>query len=369
MNAEVVVYGASGYTGKIICWHLAEAGIPFIAAGRSKERLEEQMALVTELEGAEYECVSADLDEQALTELFTGKKVVYNVVGPFMQLSKPVAQAALNAGCHYFDTTGEPDWMRWLRDELGEGFVAKGLVCAPATSWMWLGGQMAAEMALEQPGIDSLELLYLADSNTSVGSTMSFFRMLVQDQYHKFNNEMVAWPAATAFPALVPGMFRQLNALPWGGGAEPLWYQDDERVRNCSVLVAFRDQDMVNFIIDQLKMIEEKYPDAPMEKLEEVTNEIGNQLVSVEPDREIPEQNRSIIACHGRGNTESVSLVLRGNSPYIQTGIFAAVAVREALAGNYKASGFVSPCAAFGYRIFKDAIVDKGFLTETETQH
>jgi short subunit dehydrogenase-like uncharacterized protein len=57
MTAEVVIYGASGYTGKLIAWHMAEYGIPFIAAGRSQQRLEEQMAKVPELEGHDYECV------------------------------------------------------------------------------------------------------------------------------------------------------------------------------------------------------------------------------------------------------------------------------------------------------------------------
>ena len=57
MTAPVIVYGASGYTGKLIAWHLAEARIPFVAAGRSKTRLEEQMAKVPELSGADYEII------------------------------------------------------------------------------------------------------------------------------------------------------------------------------------------------------------------------------------------------------------------------------------------------------------------------
>ena len=56
MSAEVVLYGASGYTGKLIAWHLAENGIPFIAAGRNRERLQEQMAKAQEeLDIREYE--------------------------------------------------------------------------------------------------------------------------------------------------------------------------------------------------------------------------------------------------------------------------------------------------------------------------
>lgn len=369
MNAEVVVYGASGYTGKLIAWHLAQLGIPFIAAGRSKKRLQEQMSGIPELAGAKYECVGVELDEDALTRLFTGKKVVYNVVGPFMQLSKPVARAALNAGCHYFDTTGEPDWIRWVRDELGEGFAARQRVCAPATSWMWLGGQMAAEIALQQPGIDSLDILYLADSATSVASTMSFFRMLIQDQHYKINGELAVWPATTAYPVSVPGIHQTLTALPWGGGAEPVWYEHDQRVRNCSVLVAFRSQEMIDFVVSNLKIIEEKYSDVSPQEREEISNKIGNQLVSVEPERENPDINRSIISCYGRGNTQSVSVILRGSCPYIQTGVFAATIVREVLAGNNNTTGFGSACSIFGHKVFMDAISERGYLTAVETSY
>ena len=161
MTAEVVIYGASGYTGKLIAWHMAEFGIPFIAAGRSQQRLEEQMAKVPELEGHDYECVAVDNDRAALAELFQGKKVVYNVVGPFMQLGGPVVEACLDAGCHYLDSTGEQDWMFHVKRTWGKQFEEKNLVLIPACSWMWVGGVLAAELALEHPGVDTLDLLYL----------------------------------------------------------------------------------------------------------------------------------------------------------------------------------------------------------------
>ena len=106
-NYQVVLYGASGYTGKLTAWKLAERGIPFIAAGRNAARIEQEMAKVPELKGHDYQCVSVAHDRGALTELFSGKKAVINIVGPFMQLGRPVVEACLKAGAHYFDTTGE----------------------------------------------------------------------------------------------------------------------------------------------------------------------------------------------------------------------------------------------------------------------
>jgi len=367
MSAEVVVYGASGYTGKLIAWHLAEYGIPFIAAGRNQQRLEEQMKKVPELEGHDYECIAVEHNEESLTRLFSGKKVVYNVVGPFMQLADPVVTACLNAGCHYLDTTGEQDWMFHVKKTYGRRFEEKGLLVIPACSWMWVGGLLAAELALEHPGIDTLDLMYLADSYTSVASTMSFMRMLVNDQHYLENNELLTWPRATPFNVTVPGMHMQLRSLPWGGGGEIVWYEDDARVRNCSVLVAFRNQAMLDLVIGMVREFEEKYSHLQGDAREKQTNAMGNAMVSEEPGREDPDVNRSIISCHGRGNTESISVILRGNSPYIQTGIFAAEACKRILLGQHRGSGAISPAQAFGARELMASIAEGGYLTWTAT--
>ena len=162
--------GASGYTGKLIAWKLATRGIPFIAAGRNRQRLEAEMAKVPELRGHDYQCVAVAHERQALAELFSGAKVVINVTGPFMQIGRPVVEAALDAGCHYFDTTGETDWMSLLKAEFGPRFAAADLALAPANSYMWAEGNLAAEIALETNGIDTLDIVYLADSQVSVAS-------------------------------------------------------------------------------------------------------------------------------------------------------------------------------------------------------
>ncbi len=367
MNAQVVIYGASGYTGKLIAWHLAEYGIPFIAAGRDQKRLEDQMASVPELQGHDYECVAVSHDEASLSSLLAGKKIVYNVAGPFMQLAEPVVKAALDSGCHYLDTTGEQDWMFHAKQTYGSQFKDKGLLLLPACSWMWVGGLLAAELALEHPGVDTLDMLYLADSFTSVASTKSFMRMLVNDQFHLENNTLVTWPRATPYVVSVPDTHMQLRALPWGGGGEIVWYKDDPRVVNCSVLVAFRNVEMINAVIAMMQEFEDKYSHLEDHEREEKTNAMGNEMVSEEPPRENPDVNRSIISCKARGNTESTNVVLRGNSPYLQTAVFAAEACKRILNGDNKGVGAISPAAAFGAREMIAAVAQRGYLTWTAT--
>src|SRR5690606_31050995 len=111
---------------------LAERGIPFIAAGRNGQRLESEMQRVPELAEHDYRCVAVEHEVGALTEVFRGAKVVINVAGPFIQLGEPVVKASLAAGCHYFDTTGEAEWMTKLKNEYGRRFADAGLVLCPA---------------------------------------------------------------------------------------------------------------------------------------------------------------------------------------------------------------------------------------------
>jgi short subunit dehydrogenase-like uncharacterized protein len=362
-NYQVIVYGASGYTGKLTTWKLAERGIPFIAAGRNAERLQMELAKVPELEGADYQCVEVAHDRKALASLFAGKKVVINIVGPFMQLGLPVVEACLDAGCHYFDTTGEMDWLQMLKQEFGPRFKAKELALCPANSYMWTEGNIAAEIALETPGIDTLDIVYLGDSPVSEASTASFLRMCTNPQYFLANKQLVMWPYATSCTVTVPGEAKVFNALPWSGGGEPLWYADDGRVRNCSVLVSFRNQQLFAGVFGLLQKFEAECRQLPHAEREATTNAWGAGITTAEPPREDPLVNRCVLACHGRGSMASVEVILHGNSPYAQTGVFGAEAARRVLCGQLLASGFVSPVQAFGARQLLAAQVEEGYLS------
>ncbi|HUM08275.1 MAG TPA: DUF5938 domain-containing protein [Acidocella sp.] len=362
-NYQVVLYGASGYTGKLTAWKLAKRGIPFIAAGRNAERLASEMEKIPELKGHDYQCVSVAHNTAALTELFTGRKVVLNIVGPFMQLGQPVVEAALATGCHYFDTTGETDWMLYLKKEFAAAFAAKELALCPANSYMWTAGTIAAEIALETPGIDTLDLLYYGDAEVSVASTMSFLRMCTKPMYYLSQGELVQWPWATAYDVSVPGIHRMLKAMPWGGAGEPVWYEGDARVRNCSVMFSLGNQEMMMNVLGLLKQFEENYRQLDAAGQEEVTNQIGRQVTQKEPPRETPEIHRTLISCQARGNTQSVSVILRGNSAYSQTGVFGAEAARSVLAGELKNVGFGSGSAILGARRLLAAQAEDGYLS------
>ena len=154
----VVVYGASGYTGMLIMDWLIDQQIPFTAVARNAKRVQEMMAQrVVRLESATYEIVEAEHTVEALTKAFKGAKVVCNTVGPFVNFGLTAVEAALKAGCHHLDTTGEQSYMRAVREQFGERFRQAGLLVSPSIAYMYTFAEIAAELALETPGVDVLE--------------------------------------------------------------------------------------------------------------------------------------------------------------------------------------------------------------------
>ena len=102
---------------------LREYNVPFIAAGRSRARLEEVMNHVPGIETADYEIVETGGSVDELAKVFAGAKVVCNTVGPFIYNGPRVVEAALKAGCHYLDISGEQAWVRNVAEKWGAKFA------------------------------------------------------------------------------------------------------------------------------------------------------------------------------------------------------------------------------------------------------
>ncbi len=365
-TSDVVLYGASGYTGKLISESLARRGIPFVAAGRNQAKLVAALKIVAGRAGVESidaEVKTAQHDVAALSDLFAGAKVVINVTGPFSQLGEEVVQAALAAGAHYLDTTGEQDFMLEIRDKYGDAFRDKTLLCAPGCAYMWTMGALAAEICLETPGIDTLELNYVQEKGVpSVASTRSFLRMLATPHYFLEENELREWDLARLFDTKVRGSNRVFKASPWGGGAEPVWYQHDPRVRNCTVLMC-ADNEAMELVRGAVEQIIEQTEGQPAEMREATANLIADTITPIEPDKEDPAVHRAVIACEGRGTINANSCTLVLHSPYVITGEFIAEAALHLLSRPVRAPGFNPIVRELGHRFILGMLADQGFLT------
>ncbi len=265
------------------------------------------------------------------------------------------------------DTTGEQDWMLHVKRTYHEAFAQRNLLLAPACSFMWTAGALAAELALETPGVDSLDLCYVTAGLPSVASAQSFMRMVTQPQYLLQDNELVAWPAATGVQIHVPGTHRVGLALPWGGAGEPAWYEDDDRVRNCRVVITQANDDTaMSGVLGLMKEFDAKVKSLPPEQQREITNGWTALFVQQEPARDRPLIDRTLISCHARGSAVSRHVVLASTAAYTQTGVMAATAVSRVLKNEAEGKGFVSPARAFGTRYLIDEMAKDGLHCTVE---
>ncbi len=346
----VVVYGASGYTGRLVCEYLRELNVPFIAAGRDKARVQAVVDKIPGIETADYEVVEVEHSVEALTKLFKGARVVSNMVGPFIKYGPEVVEACLATGCHYTDTTGEQDWVLDAKTRWGKAFAAKGLLLSPGVAQMYTTGEIAANICLETPGLDTLDILVLWKGFPTYASTQTIFTILKAKWFYLEQNKLVEWNQSETTEVNVPGQHATALALPWGGTSHPIWFQDDPRVASCKVVGGvFAREVMLNVVATQ-KMVEEKIKPLPPEQQEKALAEIAASVQAGMPPRENPRINTSLDSVHATGPLGRAHCVIHGNSNYKQTGLLQAYAAYSLLQQPPRKAGFASACQAFGHR-------------------
>lgn len=352
MNAKrpVVLYGANGFSGRLVAESLREYNIPFIAAGRSRERIQHVMDHVPGIETANYEVVETGGSVEELTGLFTGAKVVCNTVGPFIYNGPRVIEASLNAGCHYLDIGGEQAWAREVAGNWGEKFAAKQLLAAPATAFMSAVSDAAARMCLESAAIDTLETLTMFKGIPTFGSTQTIFAVIQTDGYYLEQNQYKPWPRATRYDVVVPGYIQTQLALAWGGFPQPIWFRDHPQVANVKSIGGLLDRQIMEGVAATEKMFEEQICPLPKKEQERRLAEMANSVQAGTPPRENAREQRTIDVVTGRGSTDFIQCVVFGTCCYRQTGLLQAFAAHNLIHSAPRKVGFASAAEAFGHR-------------------
>jgi short subunit dehydrogenase-like uncharacterized protein len=120
-DSDLVVFGATGFVGKLLAAYLAEhapAGTGIALAGRSRARLQEARAALPRA-AAEWPLIEADASDPAsMAALAAGTRVVVTTVGPYLRYGMPLVEACAAAGTHYADLTGEVLFVRDAIDKV-----------------------------------------------------------------------------------------------------------------------------------------------------------------------------------------------------------------------------------------------------------
>jgi short subunit dehydrogenase-like uncharacterized protein len=126
MTLKIAVYGAPGYTGKLVVAELARRGITAVLVGRNPDRLAAVVSPGTARR------IADSRDHDALVGAFGDCDAVINCAGPFAPAGLSVVRAAIAAGCQYVDIAGEQLYLQRVFDTLGPEAEAAGVAVVPA---------------------------------------------------------------------------------------------------------------------------------------------------------------------------------------------------------------------------------------------
>ena len=368
-DKPVVVYGASGYTGRLICEYLRQYNLPFVAAGRDGSKLKQSMeSHVPGIETADYEVVEVAHEVDALTDLFGGASVVCNTVGPFSRYGHEVVEACLASGTHYIDTTGEQDWLITCDEKYGADFAAAGLLLSPGIAQMYTTGEIAAELCLEKPGLDTLDIAVFWGGSPTIASTQTILvNAALAGAFYLEQNSYVPWdPEAGLYQLTIPGQHELALALPWGGTSHPVWFRRDPRVANVKVLGGVFNRPLMLGVPQIVAAAVEATKDMSPDERYAALDATAAQVVNTMPPRENPRRNKSLDSVHASGPLGRAHCVIHGNSNYQQTGLLQAYAAYSLLQQAPRRTGFASGCQAFGHRELLGVLRSFGLVMEPQ---
>jgi short subunit dehydrogenase-like uncharacterized protein len=151
---RLVLFGATGYTGRLTAEAMIERGLRPVLAARGRERLE---TMAAELGG--LDSVVADVaDPPSVRALVEQGDVVVTTVGPFARWGAAAAAAASSAGAHYIDSTGEPAFIREVFERYGPAAEQSGSAMLTAFGYDWVPGNLAGGLALRRAGDDAVRV-------------------------------------------------------------------------------------------------------------------------------------------------------------------------------------------------------------------
>jgi len=183
---RIVVFGATGYTGRLTSEALVARGQRPVLAGRDAARLDK---LAAEL-GGDLETAVADVSRPVSVDGLVGEgDVLVATVGPFVKWGDAAARAAIAGRAHYLDSTGEPPFIRRVFEHFGPEAAAAGIGMVTAFGYDWVPGNLAGALALHEAGPTAVRVdtgYFATGSNDFSGGTKASLAGVIAEPGYAF---------------------------------------------------------------------------------------------------------------------------------------------------------------------------------------
>jgi short subunit dehydrogenase-like uncharacterized protein len=350
-HAAVTLFGATGYTGRLVAVALDRAGLEYRIAGRSPERLARLSAELT----AHPAWLVADAQlPSTIQALFSGTRVLINCAGPFTDLGERVVARAAMSGVHYLDTTNELGFVMRARG-YSEVAAKTGAVITPACAFEIALADCAAHRAAERLGysdqieasgpLDEINVLYTLMGQASRGTLRSAVRTLATSWLAYRNG---AWIGQ--MPGGATRNFPLQDGQTWGisfPSCESIAIP--QHVRTQRVDTWFTTTNTKRRLGRVLLPIFARVSRSILRGLILRLAERGG----LKPEQRGSEQPTPFaIHALARRGTQTATVTLRGMDPYGLTAEIIVHAARRLVEGSVERRGFLAPAQLFDPREF-----------------
>lgn len=192
MTAQFMIYGATGYTGKLIAHMAKEQGLHPLLAGRNGDALK----MLADALGFEYRVLRLQ-EEAPLLEALREVRVVLNIAGPFAAIAQPLIEACLQTGVHYLDVTGELDVFSDLARRDAAAKAARIMLMPGVGHVIVPSDCLAASVTQRLPEAQNLYLAISRPEFISRGSIKTMISLMSDQVYVRRNGRLTTVPAGT----------------------------------------------------------------------------------------------------------------------------------------------------------------------------
>ena len=228
----LLIYGAYGYTGRLVVSEARAAGLRPVLAGRDASAL----AAVAGPHGLDHRATSLD-DQGGLDTALEGARVVLHCAGPFVQTSRAMVDACLRRGVHYLDVTGELAVFEAIAARDAEA-RACGVTLLPGVGFDVVPSDcLAAHLARRLPGATHLALAFRSSGGVSRGTATTVALNAGSGGAVRRDGRIVNVPAAwrTRRIDFGDGESSLAATIPWGD-VSTAWHST--RIPNVEVYLA-----------------------------------------------------------------------------------------------------------------------------------
>ena len=362
----VVVYGATGYTGRLVVADLAARGVPLVLAGRNGDRLR---GVAETLVNEPPTIVEAPLDDhRALVAAASRGSVLVNCAGPVARTGAPVLRAAIEAGAHYVDTTGEQDWIQSVLTDHDAALRSAGVAAVPGMGFDYLPGDLLCHLVgAPVAPLARLDLAYHLDGfGMTRGTQRSALEMLdgsdvVYEDGRWHAGDARPLRASVVFPA--PIGRRAVGRYPAG---EVVTVPRHLEVRTIAARISTTSIAPEPFaaLVPYVVPLTERLMRTPLKG-------VLDRAIDRLPEGPTDEARRAaawvIVATATGEDGRTARGVVRGPDVYGLTARLIADAAQTMGAPDFTASGGLAPAQAFDPRTTLDALADFGVTYEVES--